>query len=228
MRYLIIINQEFLRRYLFLIMILFISTNSTAQNLSDQQKVSANFELAERFTTQKMDKLIGSTSVYPRWVKDSDNFWYTYETAEGKEWFYVHTDERRQRPLFDRERLAAELSESFKRPFNATDLNLKGFDYDTDEERFTFHVDSIEFFYDVDNNTLVKGDSLQPDKQEPWQTYSTDSTWIAYAQNHNLFVMSADTNDSTVMQLTEDGERWFSYQWDQGSTVDYHIPEDLD
>ena len=83
MRYQIIINQEFLRRYLFLIMILFISTNSTAQNLSDQQKVSANFELAERFTTQKMDKLIGSISVYPRWIKDSDNFWYTYETAEG-------------------------------------------------------------------------------------------------------------------------------------------------
>ena len=189
-----------------------------AQIYSNDFDVKANFELAERFTTQKMDKLIGSTSVYPRWIKDSDDFWYTYETAEGKQWYYVHTDERRQRPLFDRERLAAELSESFKRPFNATDLALKGFDYDTDKQRFTFHVDSVEFIYNVDNNTLVKGDSLQPDKQEPWQTYSPDSTWIAYAQNHNLFVMSADTSDSTVFQLTEDGERWFSYQWDQGST----------
>ena len=88
----------------------------TAQTFQTGQK--ANFELAERFTTQKMDKLIGSTSVYPRWIKDSDDFWYTYETAEGKQWYYVHTDERRQRPLFDRERLAAELSESFKRPFS--------------------------------------------------------------------------------------------------------------
>ena len=130
----------------------------------------------------------------------------------------MHTDERRQRPLFDRERLAGELSEMFKRPFNATNLDLKGFDYDSDKERFSFHVDSIEFLYDVDKNTLIKGDSLKSDKKEPWQTYSPDSTWIAYAKNHNLYVMSNDTTDSMVIQLTQDGERWFSYQFDQGST----------
>ena len=133
---------------------------SFAQTYSNEIEIKANFDLAERFTTKKMDKLIGSTSVYPRWIEDSNDFWYTFETAEGKQWYYVHTNERRQRPLFDRERLASELSETFKRPFNATYLNLKGFDYDTNKERFTFHIDSIEFMYNVDNNTLVKGDSL--------------------------------------------------------------------
>ena len=165
-----------------------------------------------------MDKLIGTTAVRPRWIESTDDFWYTYETAQGKEWYYVHTDERRQRPLFDRERLAGELSEIFKRPFNATNLDLKGFDYDSNKERFSFHVDSIEFLYDVDKNSLIKGDSLKSDKKEPWQTYSPDSTWIAYAKNHNLYVMSGDTTDTTVIQLTQDGERWFSYQFDQGST----------
>ena len=62
--------------------------------------------------------------------------------------------------------------------------------------------------YNVDNNTLIKGDSLEAEK-EAMANLFPDGTWIAYAQNHNLFVMSADTSDSTVMQLTEDGERWF-------------------
>ena len=154
-------------RYYFFTLFLIFSLDINAQSISDQKIISANFDLAERFTTQKMDKLIGTTAVRPRWIESTDDFWYTYETAQGKEWYYVHTDERRQRPLFDRERLAGELSEMFKRPFNATNLDLKGFDYDSDKERFSFHVDSIEFLYDVDKNSLIKGDSLKSDKKEP-------------------------------------------------------------
>ena len=99
-----------LKTFSFILICSFFPLILFAQIYSNDFDVKANFELAERFTTQKMDKLIGSTRVYPRWIKDSDDFWYTYETAEGKQWYYVHTDERRQRPLFDRERLAAELS----------------------------------------------------------------------------------------------------------------------
>ncbi len=180
---------------------------------------TANFELAERFTTQKMDKLIGSTNVFPRWIDDTDNFWYEYSTGDGTNWFYVNSSQRSQRELFDREELAGKLSEEFKRPFNSKDLDLKGFEYDTDRELFTFHVDSIEFTYSVNGSNLVKGDSLEPVKREPWANYSPDSTWIAYAKNHNLFMMSADTSDTTEYQLTTDGERWFSYAWNQGDTT---------
>ena len=116
----------------FIFMCSYLPLISFAQTYSNEIEIKANFDLAERFTTQKMNKLIGTTTVRPRWIENTDDFWYIYETAEGKEWFYVHTNERRQRPLFDRERLAAELSETFKRPFNATDLDLKGFKYNTD------------------------------------------------------------------------------------------------
>ncbi len=177
---------------------------------------TANFELAERFTTQKMDKLMGTVDVFPRWIEDSDDFWYEYENADGTFWYYVDIESRSQRFLFDNEDLAGKLSEEFKRPFNAKDLDLKDFEYDTDLELFTFHVDSIEFTYSVDGSQLVKGDSLEPEKNEPWATYSPDSTWIVYALDHNLYLMSSDTSDTTKHQLTEDGERWFSYQWDQG------------
>lgn len=179
---------------------------------------TANFDLAERFTTTKMSRLMGTNNLQPRWIEDTDNFWYTWEDASGKNWFYVDVPSKSQRELFDRERLAGKLSEEFKRPFNATDLELKGFEYDTDRELFTFHVDSVEFTYTVNGSNLVKGDSLEPNKPEPWATYSPDSTWIVFAKNHNLFLMASDTSDTTQHQLTTDGEKWFSYQWDQEST----------
>ncbi|HBQ58321.1 MAG TPA: S9 family peptidase, partial [Balneolaceae bacterium] len=91
--------------------------------------------------------------------------------------------------------------------------------YDTDKERFPFHVDSIEFTYNLNGNDLIKGDSLKEEERERWATYSPDSTWIAFAKNHDLYLMRSDDPDSTEIQLTEDGERWFSYQADQGDTT---------
>ena len=182
-----------------------------------QQK--ANFELAQRFTTQKMEKLIGTTNIFPRWIDDTDNFWYEYDNADGTNWYFVDVARRSQRLLFDQEVIAAHLSEEFKRPFNAKDLDLEGFEYDTDRQVFTFHVDSIEFTYNINGDRLIKGDSLEAEKREPWTSYSPDSTWIAYAKNHNLFLMKVDDPDSAEYQLTTDGERWFSYQADQGDTT---------
>ncbi|MTI88813.1 MAG: S9 family peptidase [Balneolaceae bacterium] len=180
---------------------------------------TANFEQAERFTGKKIQKIVGDLSVYPRWIEDSNDFWYTFDNPDGKNWYYVETNRKRQRDLFDRNELAAELSETFNRPFNALDLDLKGFDYDDDKGLFTFHVDSINFTYTIDGNELVKGDSLEEEEREQWASYSPDSTYIAFAKNHNLYYMRSDDPDSVEHQLTEDGERWFSYQADAGDTT---------
>tara|TARA_R110000868_G_scaffold378658_3_gene644155 strand:+ start:7364 stop:9724 length:2361 start_codon:yes stop_codon:yes gene_type:complete len=193
------------------VLILSFSTNILAQK--------ANFELAERFTTQMMDKMVGSTNVDPNWIEDTDQFWYTYENSEGKNWYFVDATKGSKRLLFDQEEMAAQLSETFSKPFHAKDLDLKDFEYDTGKNLFTFHVDSIEFTYNFNGNQLVKGDSLDEDKPEPWATFSPDSTWIAFARSHNLYVMRADDPDSVEHQLTEDGEKWFSYQRSDDDTT---------
>lgn len=179
----------------------------------------ANFEQAERFTERMMEKMTGSTQVYPRWIEDQDRFWYSYENQSGKQWYFVDAEEGEKRPLFDRQRMAAQLSEMFDRPFNHKDLSLNDFEYNVKDQLFTFHVDSINFRYQLDGNTLVKGDSVKKEPRKRWATYSPDSTWIAYAKNHNLYLMRADDPDSTEYQLTESGERWYSFQADAGDTT---------
>lgn len=179
---------------------------------------TANFKLAERFTTEKMSKMVGSTSVNPRWIEDTNNFWYSYENSTGKNWYYVNAERGNKRLLFDQEEMAAQLSESFSRTFNAKDLDLNGFEYDTDKKLFKFHVDSIEFTYNINGNRLVRGDSLAKSKRDNWKSYSPDSSYVVFAKHHNLFIMGKDDNDSTATQITEDGERWFSYQFSDGDT----------
>ena len=180
---------------------------------------TGNYKLAERFTSDNMEKMTGSTFLNANWAEDEDFFWYEWDSPEGRQWFYVDADRREKRPLFDNDELAAQLSEMFNRGFNAKDLELEEFEYNIEEELFTFQVDSIEFDYHVDRGELIRGDSVEVDKMEEWATWSPDSTWIAFSREHNLYLMRADDPDSTEIQLTEDGERWYSFQADHGDTT---------
>ncbi|TDI86498.1 MAG: hypothetical protein E2O78_02810, partial [Caldithrix sp.] len=66
---------------------LFISVPAFLVNPLAAQK--ANFELAEKFTTQKMEKMASSLSVDPNWFKDENRFWYEYKNTDGKNWYVV-------------------------------------------------------------------------------------------------------------------------------------------
>jgi len=182
-------------------------------------QVQPNFELAERFTSDNMQNMTGSTFLRTNWIEDENIFWYEWENGDGKRWVYVDADDENKRPLFDNEDMASQLSETFNRGFDAKDLDLNDFDYDTERGFFTFHVDSIEFKYHVNRRELVKGDSLEAEEKERWATYSPDSTHIAFAREHDLYLMKTDDPDSTEIRLTEDGERWYSFQADHGDTT---------
>lgn len=45
---------------------------------------NANYRLAARFAPYKMQELIYSTSVSPRWIEGGERFWYEWETSDGK------------------------------------------------------------------------------------------------------------------------------------------------
>ncbi|MFC2187398.1 DPP IV N-terminal domain-containing protein [Fulvivirgaceae bacterium LMO-SS25] len=180
----------------------------------------ANFKAAEKFKPENLRKMSGSLSVYPNWIKDKEEFWYSYQNTEGRNWYMVNAANRTKNLLFDQDYMAGKLSESMNRAFNAKDLDLKEFKYDVDRGLFTFHVDSIGFTYNISNRTLVKEDSIKKREERiTWANYSPDSTWIAFAKNHNLYLMKAGDADSVEYQLTTDGEKWYSYNANDGDTT---------
>ena len=44
---------------------------------------------AERFTKEKLNTMLFSTSVDPHWFQKGNNFWYEYKTSNGKAWYVV-------------------------------------------------------------------------------------------------------------------------------------------
>lgn len=180
----------------------------------------ANFDAAAKFYGENLRKLSGSLSVNPNWVKDKDEFWYSYKTSEGTNWYYVNATTRAKSRLFDQDYMAGELSKALNRAVNAKELELREFKFDTDKGLFTFHVDSVGFTFNRNTRQLIKGDSIAKRERRPtWPSYSPDSTWIVYAKNHNLFLMKAGDTDSVEHQLTTDGERWYSYAANDGDTT---------
>ncbi|WP_323756473.1 S9 family peptidase [Roseivirga sp.] len=187
--------------------------------LSAQQH-KADFKAAQKFSSSNLSKMLKSTRVSPQWFKDSDKFWYTYTTTSGKKFYVVDPVKKTKNQMFDNKDFAAQLSELTRKPWNHNDLDLKGLKLEDDNTTLKFMVDSIDYHFNLNSKLITKGDSTEKrPKRNNWASYSPDSTYITFAKNHNLYMMMADDADSTEIQLTEDGERWFSYAGDAGDTT---------
>lgn len=193
-----------MKRLLIISLIVFLNFTLRAQK--------ADFQTAEKFRGDNLVSRYGDLSVTPNWIEESDIFWYSFKTSEGKNFYYVNAATRSKKLLFDSRFMASELKKLTKRPYNELDLPVKDLNFEKKSlTRFTFVVDSIRFKYDISNQRLVIKDTIKKEKKPLWASYSPDSTWIAYAKNHNLFLMRAKDKDSVEVQLTTDGEKYYSY-----------------
>ena len=115
----------------------------------------ANFKAAEKFSQENLSKMLKSTSVSPKWFKDSDRFWYSYTTTSGK-----NPSKRTKTKLFDNLDFSAKLSELTSRPVNHNELKLDELELDDDNRTLTFQIDSIQYEYDIYRKTLRRGDTI--------------------------------------------------------------------
>jgi dipeptidyl-peptidase-4 len=97
-------------------------------NIATAQPVKhhkANYALAAKFSPKKIDKMLFSTAVDPHWLKNTNRFWYAYETPSGKKWQIVDPVKGTKLPLFDNDKLAAALTKAVKDPFDAQHLGIE-------------------------------------------------------------------------------------------------------
>ena len=194
---------------------------------------------AEKFTESKLKNMLFSTMVDPHWFQNGNSFWYEYKTSEGKFWYVVTPSQKKKELLFDRDKLAAELTEIVQDPFEARHLPVKNLKVDADGKTFTFEVVSSQdeqskdkkgktekkvfyFSYDYPTKKLthLKDKEKEPDKLD-WASVSPDGQSVVYAKDCNLFRMSMsdyrkaqkNEKDSTIVeiQLTTDGMPDFGY-----------------
>lgn len=189
-------------------------------------KVRANYQLASRFSPEKLRKLVFSTSVDPHWLKLSNKFWYTYETPNGKEWYIVDPVAKTKRKMFDLDKLAAGITTIVKDPFDAQHLPIENLKFSKDEKSVTFEIkstvdelkpdrkdkkaaDSLQkkvfsFRVDLDTEKLTEIPNFQKPKAKPsWGSVAPDSSAIIFSRNYNLYWMDKE-NYKKAIQNEED------------------------
>lgn len=205
------------------ILLLFGATPGAAQ----QQSVTANWDLANRFGGEQLRRIVHSTSVDGRWINETDSLWYRWEDAQGARFMLVVPKSAAKRPLFDHARLAAELSRLHGKPYDATTLPFQSIDFQDDGRRFRFRVDSTRYEYDLGTATLtslgiIPRDSLRAERRGgggggggfgggggDFRNWSPDSTAFAFAREHDLFVVEVATGDT--IQVSDDGVEHYSF-----------------
>ena len=215
-----------MKKILFLFSCLLVGYASTAQ----EPIFKGNYELAARFSPEKVKKMIFSTSVDPHWMKKSTRFWYSYETSQGKKWVLVDPVKRTKQPLFDTDKLAAELTKAVKDPFDGQHLKLDDLKLLEDENTLQFTVkstvevlkqdwaeiklknknakDSVEkkvhtFRYYLGSQELLEIETVKEPSRLSWANIAPDSSKVVYVKNFNLYWMDKENFLKAVKDLKD-------------------------
>jgi dipeptidyl aminopeptidase/acylaminoacyl peptidase len=101
-----------------------IALSSIALVAQDPGPPKPNYDLAARWHSQKVAKLVFDTSVSPHWAELTDRFWYAYETAQGRKFYLVEPLKKGKAPLWDNARMAAMLTSITRIPYDAQHLPI--------------------------------------------------------------------------------------------------------
>lgn len=213
--------------YKFLLGAQFLSLTVAAQNktftLTEniQQQPKANYQLASRFSPNKLKKMVYSTAVDPHWLKLSNRFWYTFESPKGKFWYLVDPAARSKKLMFDNAKLAADITLIVRDPFDAEHLPLENLKFAADEKSISFEIKStidelkkdrkdkkaadsmqkkiFSFKYELASAKLTEVPNFSKPKPKPsWGAVAPDSSAIIFSRNYNLYWMDKDNYKKAV------------------------------
>lgn len=153
---------------------------------------SANYELAARFAPYELEELVHDLRVEPRWIQGSEKFWYEFETSEGKRYWIAEPEAGTQRELFDRDRLAAELTRITKDPWDARHLPIENIRF-VDENTLQFDVTSSQEVEEEEEGEIEE----QKEKQDVEEAEEEDEP------EKKVFHFEYDVRTQTLRELEE-------------------------
>lgn len=203
-----------MHKYYFILAASLLPYVSTAQQ-AKEAPIKSNYQLAAKFSPEKLKKMIFSTSIKPNWINFSDRFWYDYASPQGRNWYIVNPALKKKDLLFNNDNLAAQITKIVKNPVDAQHLELQGLRFTKDEKKLRFQVQSTKdtvkskdeiqklknksdttkkklFYleYDLAAQSVVEiSDSTKVKPPLGWATFSPDTNTVYFAKDYNLYWM---------------------------------------
>src|SRR6185369_12577534 len=190
----------------------------SAQNKS---LTTQDYQHAESEMSYNTQQYIDHGSVMPNWLP-GDKFWYRVLTAKGSEFVLVDPAKGTKTAAFDQQKLADAISKATGRTYTASMLPFQSFTYSPDGNAIIFRVDTKQWKYDLQNNSVTADTSQMRGGRRSQGggrfggrgngVTSPDGNKIAFIKDWNLWVRDVKTNEQK--QLTTDGIKDFGYATD--------------
>lgn len=216
-----------------------LAVSGMAQSRQERMVRTPNYELAERFSAKRIGQMVFSTSVRPVWFRNGDKFLYAWKTSGGTQYYIADPKAGKTEPVFDMDKLAMQITEIMRDPFDAKHLPISNISIDPENdgilkfdikstkektdttgkatgEKLTYH-----FRYEIAGKKLTYDTADKKEKYPDWANVSPDGLTGVYMKNSNLFYMDTlnlrkaaeDPKDSTLVEhrITSDGYKDFCY-----------------
>ncbi len=216
-----------------------LAVSGMAQSRQERMVRTPNYELAERFSAKRIGQMVFSTSVRPVWFRNGDKFLYAWKTSDGTQYCIADPKAGKTEPVFDMDKLAMQITEIMRDPFDAKHLPISNISIDPENdgilkfdikstkektdttgkatgEKLTYH-----FRYEIAGKKLTYDTADKKEKYPDWANVSPDGLTGVYMKNSNLFYMDTlnlrkaakDPKDSTLVEhrITSDGYKDFCY-----------------
>jgi dipeptidyl-peptidase 4 len=189
-----------------IVLLLVCALASFAPSRIEAQGTREDYQRAAQFLPGNLRHRIYIAEVAPHWIGKTNRFWYRKAGTKETEFILVDPAQNAAGPAFDHARLASALSEAAKREFKSGELPFDSFDFSDDRKSISFQVDGAGWRCDLDSYKCKAEHAAEPGQ---FESMSPDKNWIAYVSGYNLYLRYVPLG--TVVQLTRDGERDWSY-----------------
>ena len=129
-----------MKRFAFLLLLLLAGLSAQAVRPPKQKP---NYDLASQFSAKRISQMVFSTTLTPNWFRDSDKFWYEWKTPAGTQYWIVDPETGSRTPAFDVEKLAMQITQIVRDPFDAQHLPIEGLKLE-DDKYFRFDIRSTQ------------------------------------------------------------------------------------
>ncbi len=117
------------------------------------------------------------------WIGKTDTFWYSFRTSQGTAYYLVDPAHASKQPLFDRSKLAMQLSELTRKPMDEAAITLAVPIMNDDGTKLKFNFEESQYEFDLKSEKLVKVGKAQAApsirRAVPWSRWGAWSARVS-------------------------------------------------
>lgn len=168
---------------------------------------TADYQRAERFTSDSLWNKVYHLNVSPQWFDDSSGFAYYTHTRSGEQYYIISVSILKKQVAFNRARLRDSLDKILKHPISARDIPIRFLNW-KNKAQFSFTIQNKRYLVNLESYHI---DSL-PDNHKKLNNNSAispDGHNMVYLENDNLYLK--DLKNGSVAQLSFNGSKSYIY-----------------